>query len=116
MEIDNPCIKCAGSCCSLEVDISRDEYNKFIKIGLENNLTKNISKFIIEYPEFKEKENDLDEMYENEYAVLKSGEDGYCMFLNRKTRMCKIYNERPDTCKNFSNKSNDCKKIKKCIA
>jgi len=116
MEIENPCIKCIGSCCTLETDISRDEYNKLAIMNLRDKITKNISKFIIENPEFKGREGVLDEMYGDKYAVINLGEDGYCAFLNRKTRMCEIYNERPGTCRKFSNESEECKRIRQCIA
>jgi hypothetical protein len=115
MEIENPCIKCIGSCCALKVDVNRGEYNKLVKMNLENNLTKNITNFIIEHPEFKGKEDVLDEMYEDRYAVINLGKDGYCAFLNRKTRLCEIYEDRPDVCRKFSNESKECKKIRKCI-
>ncbi len=105
-----------GGCCALEVDISREEYNKLVKMNLGNNITTNISKFIIENPEFKGREGVLDEMYEDKYAVINLGEDGYCAFLNRKTRMCEIYSERPDTCRKFSSESKECKRIRQCIA
>jgi len=61
MEIANPCIKCIGSCCALEVDISKDEYNKLAIMNLRDKITKNISKFIIENPEFKGREGVLDD-------------------------------------------------------
>jgi len=85
-------------------------------MNLRDKITKNISKFIIENPEFKGREGVLDEMYGDKYAVINLGEDGYCAFLNRETRMCEIYNERPDTCRKFSNESEECKRIRQCIA
>jgi len=104
-----------GGCCALEVDISRQEYDNLVKMGLEKHITKNISKFISQNPQYKGKEEDLDEMYQGEYAVINQGGDGYCMLLDRKTRLCSVYENRPDTCIKFSNESEECNKIRRCI-
>jgi len=93
MEI-NKCLGCVGSCCSLDVEINKEDY-----YTLE-------SKYKIDF---------LDNLYKDNFAILNKNNTGFCVFLDKDIRLCSIYKNRPKVCKEFSNKGEHCKKIYKCI-
>tara|TARA_R110001592_G_C13142086_1_gene747406 strand:+ start:1240 stop:1587 length:348 start_codon:yes stop_codon:yes gene_type:complete len=115
MEI-NSCLTCVGSCCSLVVDIDKEDYNNLISIKKGKNVIKQSEIFVKENPSYKGKEKFLDEMYSEEFARIKKNKTGFCSLLDKKTRLCSIYENRPKVCKDFSNKSLKCKSIKVCIS
>ncbi len=113
MEI-NACLFCVGSCCSLEVEIDKYDYQILKKIGKEDNVNKLSSLFIDKNPTYKDKEKFLDEMYQDRFAILKKNNSGFCNMLDLESRLCTIYENRPKVCRDFSNKSIACQKIKEC--
>lgn len=115
MEIENPCLKCIGSCCSLIVEISKSDYLKIVELGHKKEMTKQSSIFMEENPEYKNRQLFLDSMYDENFAIINKGENGFCVFLDKETRLCRIYDQRPETCSEFSNQSKTCKTIRKCI-
>ena len=115
MEIENPCLKCMGNCCALEVDITKEEYIKIVALGYEKEMKKQSSIFMEENPEHKNIEVLLDNIYDENFDIIKKKEDGFCVFLDTETRLCRIYDQRPKTCSKFSNKGEVCKTIRKCI-
>jgi len=114
MEVNN-CLSCVGSCCTLVVDINRQDYNTLINIDKGENVIKQSEIFTNNNPSYRGKENFFDEMYLEDFAIIKKDETGFCSLLDKKSRLCSIYENRPKVCKDFSNKSVKCKKIKKCI-
>ena len=115
MEV-NPCLACVGSCCSLVVDINKEDYNNLISINKGDNVIKQSEIFTNNNPSYKGKEKFLDEMYFEEFAIIKKDETGFCSLLDKKTRLCSIYENRPKACIEFSNESLKCKSIKVCIS
>tara|TARA_R110002153_G_scaffold209897_1_gene362492 strand:+ start:10768 stop:11115 length:348 start_codon:yes stop_codon:yes gene_type:complete len=115
MEI-NPCFSCVGSCCSLLVDIDKEDYNNLISIKKGENVIKQSEIFTKNNPSYKGKEKFLDEMYLKDFAIIKKDKTGFCSLLDKKTRLCSIYENRPKACIDFSNKSSKCKSIKVCIS
>jgi len=114
MEINN-CLNCIGSCCKLEVDITKKEYENISNLGLEKNILKRSDIFLKDYPNYSNRTKFLDKMYKNNFAKLKRSNDGFCELLNKDTRICSIYENRPNVCKEYSNNSTSCKKIRECI-
>ena len=114
MEI-NPCLNCISSCCKLEVDITKEEYETLVSLGHSKALLKRSETFIKENPLYKNKESFLDNMYGEDYATIKKEQDGFCSLLDKDTRLCSCYSDRPKVCRDFSNSSETCKKIKKCL-
>ena len=112
------CTSCISSCCKLEVDITREEYDHLKVKGYRDKMITLTDTFIKYHPSYYEKQDFLDKMYSdmgNSFAILKRLGDGFCVFLNRKSRMCSIYNDRPSICRNYSNKGVECKTIKELI-
>jgi len=115
MEV-NSCLNCISSCCRLPFTIDKEDYYSLKKIDHNNYLKKMSTMFIEENINYKDKEDFLDNLYEQEFAIINKKENGDCSFLDPETRLCTIYNDRPKVCKEFSNKSITCKNIKKCIS
>ena len=115
MEINN-CLNCMGNCCTLLVDINREDYNNLISINKGDNLIKQSEIFIKENHSYIDKEKFLDEMYFEDFAIIKKDETEFCSLLDKKTRLCSIYENRPKACIEFSNESLKCKSIKVCIS
>jgi len=114
MEI-NKCLGCVGSCCSLDVEINKEDYYTLESLGLENSCTKHSTIFIKNNPSYKYKIDFLDNLYKDNFAILNKNNTGFCVFLDKDIRLCSIYKNRPKVCKEFSNKGEHCKKIYKCI-
>lgn len=113
MEVDS-CKSCHSNCCSLEVDLTKSDYDKLKLLGKSFHATKRSDLFIRENPQYTDKIGYLDEMYGHTFAVINQGEDGYCNFLDRRTRLCTIYNNRPSICRDFQFNNSLCKQIKSC--
>jgi len=111
----NNCITCLGSCCKLEIDLTKKEFLKLKSLGYEKEIIKRSELFINQYPNYLDKLSFLDNMYGDCFAILKKSKDGFCKLLDKKTRLCSIYEDRPKVCKDFSSKSQRCKNLKKCI-
>ncbi len=114
MEV-NKCFGCVASCCKLIIDINRGEYERLNKLKLSESLIKQSEMFIQKNPEYKGKEQFLDGMYNDDFAIIKKGKDGFCSLLNKETRLCGIYENRPKVCIEFSNESKRCKNLMQCI-
>ena len=114
MGVDN-CMNCVSSCCKLEIDLNKKEYLNLKNLGYSQEIVKRSELFINAYPNYFDKISFLDDMYGNEFAILKKNNDGFCKLLDKKTRLCSIYENRPKVCREFSNESKRCKNLKKCI-
>lgn len=97
------CLKCINSaCCKLVIEVDREEYNSLHE-SVKNHFVKNSDKFINDNPRHAEKKAYLDEMYKDNYAELKKGEDDLCILLDRDTMLCSVYENRPKVCRSYSN-------------
>ncbi len=112
----NKCLNCRGMCCTLYIDVSREEYFDFEKKGMANSFIKESAKFIAKNTKHKGKEKEIDSMFIEAYAELKKDSEGRCIHLNKKTRLCGIYEHRPKACRDFQIDSKKCKKLYKCIS
>ncbi len=93
MDVD--CLKCINSaCCKVTVSVSREEYEQFED---KTKLVKQVDKFLEKFPKRKKHKEQLDEMYEENYAEIKQTESGYCVFLGA-DMLCSIYEKRPRAC------------------
>ena len=107
------CLKCINSaCCKLEVEVNKTEYNKFWKLDLDKHFDTRTDLFLKENPKYIKQMKTFDEMYKDNFAILKKGNDGQCVLLDRKTMKCTIYEDRPKVCVDFSNKSKRCLNIR----
>jgi hypothetical protein len=70
MEV-NPCYGCVSSCCSLLIDLTKKEYLHLKSLNLKNNLLKQSEIFTEKNPIYKGKEEFLDSMYQEEFAIIK---------------------------------------------
>jgi Fe-S-cluster containining protein len=105
------CLKCINSaCCKLDVEVDVDEYEKFKELGLKDYFETRTDIFLKKEPKYKEQEKVFNEMYKDNFAILKKGKDGQCLLLDRTTMMCTIYEDRPKVCKEYT--SNRCEKIR----
>lgn len=105
------CLKCINSaCCSLEVELDRKEYEHLKKLGYEEKLETRTNQFINNYPKYKGKEIFFDNVYKDNFAIIKKDFDGQCIFLNRISMKCTIYKNRPKVCQDYKNTS--CEKIR----
>lgn len=109
------CLDCISSCCRLEVDLTKVEYDFLTSIGKGENITSRVDTFIQANRVYSltKMERVVEQMFGDEYAFLNKSEDGYCELLNRKTRLCSIYENRPKVCRDFSNESKRCEFV--CI-
>ena len=102
------CLKCINSaCCKLEVEVDRNEYEKFEKKGLGDYFKTRTEDFLKKNEKYRIQKHYFDEMYKDNYAKLIKGIDGLCVMLDRKTMLCSIYKDRPKVCKDY--------KIKSCV-
>jgi len=105
------CLKCINSaCCKLEVEVKRNEYEYFKTLNLHSHFKTRTQIFLEKNPRYKNREFYFEQMYKNNYAILKRGEDGYCEMLDQKTMKCTIYEKRPSVCRKYETKS--CIKIR----
>lgn len=106
------CLKCVSTdCCKLDVEVNRNEYNKFTSLNLNKFFNTRVELFLKQNPKYKEQKEVFDKMYFDNYAILKKNNDGFCVLLNRETMLCSIYNDRPKVCKDYTIKR--CANIKK---
>ena len=104
------CLKCLNSgCCKLSIQIDKQEYDNLQPI-VKDQFIKRIDLFLEKSPHLKGLENELEDMYKNNYAEMKKNADGYCPLLNRETMLCSVYEDRPKTCVNYT--SDKCSKIR----
>lgn len=104
------CKKCINSgCCKLSIQIDKKEYDSLQPI-VKEQFIKRIDLFLKKSPHLKGLENELEEMYKNNYAEMKKTADDYCPLLNKETMLCTVYENRPKTCRDY--KSNKCSKIR----
>jgi Fe-S-cluster containining protein len=92
--------------------VSRDEYTYFSKKGLSDYFITEAQNFINKNPSFEKHIDNIDNMYNAEYAKLIRNEEGYCRLLDD-NRLCSIYNIRPHECRVY--KTNMCEAIR-CIS
>lgn len=114
MEV-RPCNGCVSSCCSLEVDITKTEFNTLEKLGHIDSIITRSEIFIKEFPQYKNRRDFLDEMNGDTFAVIKQRPDGFCQLLDVESRLCSVYDNRPNVCRDFEANGPMCKSIKKCI-
>jgi len=108
MEVD--CLKCINSgCCRLKITIDKKEYES-LKPKIKNEFVKHSEIYLSKNPKYKSKAEILDSMYEDNYAEMKKGVDGYCNLLDKKTMLCSVYENRPKICKDYIN--DKCVKIR----
>tara|TARA_R110000772_G_scaffold113500_1_gene217806 strand:+ start:269 stop:613 length:345 start_codon:yes stop_codon:yes gene_type:complete len=106
------CLKCINSaCCSLVIEVDKLEFELLKEKGLNDCFIKHVDVFVGKFPKFKDKKEQLDENYFDNYAEMKKSKDGLCVNLDRKTMLCSIYEDRPKVCKDYEN--NRCSKIRK---
>ncbi len=104
------CLKCINSaCCKLKITIDKKEYDS-LKPKIKNQFIRHTDIFIQKNPKYKNKANQIDLMYIDNYAVMKKGNDGFCNFLDRNTKLCTVYKDRLNICKTYTN--DRCKKIR----
>jgi Fe-S-cluster containining protein len=108
----NSCLSCIASCCRLEIDLTKNEYEKIKSIGFLKMLKTRADMFIEEYPQYEIRREFLNNKFRETYAIIDKGEDGYCKLLDRETRLCKIYSSRPSVCADYEVDGIRCKKIK----
>lgn len=113
MEI-NPCIKCVGSCCKLEVDVTRAEHKELVDKGHESAMVTNTDIFVKNNPAYESKKTFLDDMYSELFATILKDSQGFCVMLNRDTSLCSIYEDRPRVCRDYEINGKRCKALKKC--
>jgi Fe-S-cluster containining protein len=107
------CLKCINSaCCKLDVEVDRDEYKSFWKLNLGDKFETRTDKFLAENPKYIKQMKEFDEMYKDNFAILKKGDDGLCVLLDRESMKCTIYENRPKVCKDYT--TSRCSKIR-CI-
>jgi Fe-S-cluster containining protein len=105
------CLKCVNSaCCGLIVEVDREEYNHFWKLKLGDKFETRTDKFLAENPKYIKQMKEFDEIYKDNFATLKKGDDGLCVLLDRATMECTIYKDRPNVCKRY--KTNKCTNIR----
>ena len=104
------CLKCINSaCCRLDVEVNRDEYNVFWNLGLDEYFETRTDKFLNDNPKYLKQMKSFDEMYKDNFAILKKRKDGYCVLLNDNME-CSIYENRPKVCRDY--KVNRCTNIR----
>jgi Fe-S-cluster containining protein len=104
------CLKCINSgCCKLKITINKKEYDSLIP-KIKKQFVKHLDVFLEKNPRYKIKKKFLESMYNNNYAEMKKGIDGYCNFLDKKTMLCSVYENRPKICKDYTN--DKCVKIR----
>jgi len=111
----NACLNCVSTCCKLEIDLTKEDYERLKSMGKEYAAVKASDFFLLSFPEYKSKKEFLDNLYSDMYATLKKDSSGYCVFLDQDTRLCTIYENRPQVCREYSNNSKHCKNIRQCI-
>jgi len=112
------CLKCTNSACCKEyiVEVNKEDYERLVGLGYKEYLVTETEKFIDNYPKYKGKENQLDEMHHNIYkvteiyATLIKSDNGYCGLIDNKTMLCTIHENRPKVCRNYT--TNRCEKIR----
>jgi len=111
--MDINCLDCTNSaCCKVYVvEISKEEYEKYKKLGLHKNFETRTDIFLKKNSKYKTKRKELDEMHTQYFAEAKKRKDGYCTFLDKAMR-CSIYENRPKVCAEY--KHNRCENIR-CI-
>jgi len=98
------CLECVNSaCCKLDVEIDRKEFQRFKALRLDKYFETRTDIFIKKEPRYKDQKEILNEMYDNNFAILKKNIDKMCVFLDRQTMKCKIYKDRPKVCKEYLN-------------
>lgn len=108
MEID--CLKCINSaCCKLNVEVDKEEYNRFVKLNLDEHFETRAEIFVKENPKYLKQTKVFDTMYKDNFAILKKKEDGNCVLLDENMK-CTIYENRPQVCKDY--KQNRCAAIR----
>jgi len=114
MEINN-CLNCMANCCTLIIDLTKEEYLHLKSLNLSDNLLKQSEIFTSQNPMYKGKEFLFDDMYKDDFAIIKKSKDGFCSLLDKKTRLCSIYEDRPKCCVDYKSDGERCKQIKQCI-
>jgi len=105
------CLKCLNSaCCKLEVTVNQTEYEYFKTLNLDSIFKTRTEMFLEKNPSYKNRAIYFDNMYRDNFAILKRGEDGYCEMLDQKSMKCSIYDNRPSKCKNYT--TDRCKNIR----
>ncbi|GAG33156.1 unnamed protein product, partial [marine sediment metagenome] len=67
--------------------------------------------FLKKEPKYREQEKVFNEMYKDNFALLKKSDDGLCVLLDKSTMKCTIYKYRPKVCKDYT--TSRCVKIRK---
>lgn len=78
---------------------------------MDSNFKTRTDMFVEKNPEYKTRAIYFDNMYRDNFAILKKSSDGNCVLLDRKSMLCTIYEQRPSVCKNYT--SNRCENIRK---
>lgn len=104
------CLKCINSaCCKLVIEVDKSEYEE-LDDKVKNSFIKNTDKFIDKNPHHENKRAYLDDMYVDNYAEMKKGDDDLCVLLDRDTMLCSVYEYRPKVCRRYT--SDRCFKIR----
>ena len=111
----NACLNCVSTCCKLQIDLTKQDYERLKSMGKEDTAIKESDFFLLSFPEYESKKEFVDNLYSDMYATLKKDSSGYCVFLDPNTRLCTIYENRPQVCREYSNNSKHCKNIRQCI-
>ena len=108
------CLKCINSaCCKLVIEVDRSEYDQLHDL-VKPHFVKHSDVFISENPQHESKKDYLEDMYKDNYAEMKKGDDDLCVLLNRDTMLCSVYENRPEVCKKYT--SDRCLNIRElCI-
>lgn len=109
------CKDCLSTCCKPEVDVTKKEYNSLKAKGYKKEMTTRTDIFLEDNPSYENRRGYLDDMYNEMFAIINKGDDGFCRLLDRVTRLCTIYDSRPKVCRDFEVNSNRCNSMKKCI-
>ena len=108
------CLKCINSaCCRLDVEINRDEYNRFWRLDLDKYFETRTDIFLKDNPKYIKQMKYFDEMYKDNFAILKKKKDGNCILLDKDMK-CSIYKDRPKVCEDY--KHNRCLNIRELKA
>lgn len=104
------CLKCINSaCCKLVIEVNREEYDSLHK-SVKSSFIKNSDVFIKKNPRYSTKQEELDEMYKDNFAEMNKSDDDLCALLDRRTMMCSVYDNRPSVCRSYT--TDRCTKIR----
>ena len=97
------CLKCVNSaCCKLDVEVNKNEYERLEALGLKDYFITRLEVFLKKEKRYTKHKEVFNEMYKDNFAILKKGNDGNCVLLDSKTMKCTIYEDRPKVCKDYT--------------